>query len=426
MEELVLSAIQTTGTNALRYDFSASDGLEKYFSDVPFVIEYPVDISSVPEAVLAIPFICNVLPIIWLTDSRLVVEEMDRAFYDCLPNVKKGYEGMFPESRFAGEICPKRLVDCDHENNGCGAFFSGGLDATQTLVSHIQERPHLISIWGSDIQWDNPEGWKVVHDGICETAQRFSLPDAVIRSSFRQFDREDVLHSEFAAQLKDGWWHGVKHGLALLGHAAPYAYVQGLGTMYIGSSHCPLDGVVRCASNPAIDNHVRYGSCRVVHDGFEFSRQDKVHNVVEFVNQTGNSITLHACWQSQSGKNCCHCEKCYRTMAAILAEGADPAEYGFDEAEKNLPNMQNYIVEGKALNKNLAISGWMHIHNRVRQNKKALRSRKEWKYIKWIEKADFTQHEKLKMPLNNRIRGSLAKIKLYQTMSRMKRKLLKR
>lgn len=423
MEQIVLQSVIAQG-NALRYVFSVSQGLEPYFSGKPFVMEYPMDISGVPEAVLAVPFVCNVLPIIWLTDSRLVLPELDKDFFDCIPNVKKGYEAMFPESVFAGEVCPERIVECRRkENGGCGALFSGGLDATQTLVDHFDEKPHLISIWGSDIRYDNEEGWKAVHDGIAETAKRFSLPDAVIRSSFREFDREGVLHETFSEQLKDGWWHGVKHGLALLGHTAPYAYCAGLATVYIAASNCPADGVVRCASNPSTDNHVRFSGCRVVHDGFAYSRQDKVGNVVGFVRKTGKPVTLHACWRSQSGSNCCRCEKCYRTIAGILAEGEDAGNFGFHKAEETLPDMQRYIVEGKVLNENLAISYWKHIHDRVCQNKPVLEKKAYWKHIKWIGDADFLRHDQLKMPLRYRVQRKLAGFRLYQALSKVKGKL---
>lgn len=422
MERITLQTILKSDT-AITYDFFTTEGLNKYFSGKSFTIEYPVDISDVPESVLAVPFVCNVLPIVWLTDSELALPELDKDFFKCIQNVKKGYEVMFPESIFAGEIRPEKIVENRAQGNGCAALFSGGLDATQTLISHLSEKPHLISIWGSDIRFDNEDGWKAVHDGIAEAAQRFDLPDVVIRSSFREFDNEVLLSKAYSQQLKDGWWHGVKHALALLGHVAPYAYCQGISTVYIASSNCPADGVVRCASNPTTDNHVRYAGCQVKHDGFEYSRQDKVRNVVNFAKETGKQITLHACWQSQSGSNCCHCEKCYRTIAAILAEGADPVAFGFYEAKQTLPDMQRYIVGEKALNTNLAISYWQHIHNRVCCNRSMLQRTEYWKYLKWIAKADFHHLETIKMPLVYRIRQRMCGFWFYQALHKLKEKI---
>ena len=419
----------TVERNSVTYEYKVTLGLEKFFNmSTSLRVIYteqgePMSLESVPESVLVVPFVSNVLPIIWLTDSRLELPELDKDFYECIPNVKKGYEAMFPESVFAGEVCPEKIVENASQGDGCAALFSGGLDATQTLISHLEENPHLISIWGSDIRFDNEDGWKAVHDGIAETAQRFDLPDVVIRSSFREFDNEGVLHTEFLEQLKDSWWHGVKHALGLLGHVAPYAFVKGLSTVYIASSNCPADGAVRCASNPTTDNHVRYAGCQVVHDGFNFSRQDKTHNVVSFSKNTGKRITLHACWQSQSGGNCCHCEKCYRTMAAIIAEGADPVDFGFFETKKTLPDMQRYIVDGKALSAHLAQHHWKHIQNRIFRNRDGLRKTEYWRHISWIAGADFENYEKIKMPFKYRVKKKLATYRFYQELSRIKGKL---
>lgn len=103
-----------------------------------------------------------------------------------------------------------------------------------------------------------------------------------MHSTFREFDNEALLNSDFSQTLKDNWWHGIKHSLALLGHIAPYVWKHQINTMYIAASFCKQDGKVRCASDPSIDNQVRFSDCQVVHDGYEYSRQDKIHNLVEF------------------------------------------------------------------------------------------------------------------------------------------------
>ena len=420
MKEIVLQQINKND-NTISYTFSVSEGLSVYFSGKPFVIEYPENIEAVPDAIAAIPFVSNVLPIIWLTDSILRLKELDRAFSDCIPNVRGGFEQMFPESTFAGQILVDSIIGCDIPASvGSAAFFSGGLDAVHTLVRHLEERPALISIWGSDIRFENADGWEVVHKGIAEYAEKYNLPDVVIRSSFRDFDNEGLLHKTFSAQLKDGWWHGVKHGIGLLGHAAPYAYLHGVSTMYIASSHCPEDGHVRCSSNPLTDNHVRYANARVVHDGFERSRQNKVKDVVDYVNRTGDQLSLHVCWESQSGNNCCCCEKCYRTLVGLIAECADPVLYGFEDSQTTLCNIRERIL-GNPIYFEAMTSYWTHIQKRIVDNQRILRKRPVWKYIKWILKADFWHPETLKRPMS--IRERLSQYRWYQMLHELKVKL---
>ena len=426
MDTIVLRRIEKEQNN-IRYFFNIGQGIRSFFSDRPFVIEYSENIESVPDSILAVPFVCNVLPIVWLTDSKLIVPELDEAFYNCIPEVKKGYETMYPETEFRGQIEVGKIVPCDRkaEQGKCAMFYSGGVDSMDTLFRHLDEKPSLISIWGSDIRYDNREGWELLHRAIDEAANHFQLEDLVIRSSFRLFDDESALSRAFSGKLKDGWWHGVKHGLALLGHVAPLAYLRGLEKMYIASSHCPEDGHVRCASNPLIDNHVRYASCQVIHDGFECSRQDKVRNIVSFSQKKEDYLPLHVCWESQSGTNCCHCEKCFRTISAIIVEGDDPSKYGFAGFEHYMSDMLPALEKDPGL----LIRQWTKIQNGLINNKDRAKRSPYWKYIRWIERADFNHPETIQLSLSDRLkkahglRGKLGEFKFYQKLHDWKEKL---
>lgn len=427
MERILLQGIRKSG-NRIEYDYTVTDGLACYFTPDPYVIEYPASIESVPDGVLAIPFVCNVIPIIWLTDGVLEVTEMDKAFYHCLPDIKRGYETMFPETEWKGTLLVERIADSGDEVLPVGrsaTMFSGGLDAVHTLVRHLDETPDLISIWGADVAFENAEGWEVAHCGIADYAKAYDLADVVIRSSFRSFIREGHLSHVFSERLKDEWWHGVQHGIGLLGHVAPYAYLKGLSTLYIASSNCPSDGPVRCASNPLIDNYVRYVHCCVCHDGFECSRQDKIHQVVDYVRRTGEQLPLRVCWKTKNGDNCCRCEKCYRTIAGLIAETAEPVDYGFLDAWKTVSDMKKVLLKQGEMTPFLAESQWVHIQDAIVRNREVLQSKPYWKQIKWIEKADFRHPERLgiKPRTKVRLRTRLAKYKLYRLLRGVWRKL---
>lgn len=411
----------------ITYDFSVSNELKKYFSEEKFIIEYSENIECVPDSIASIPFVCNMLPIIWLTDAILELPELDEDFLKAIPEFKNGYTKMFPESNFAGEIITKPVKNtCNNSTKKSAALFSGGLDAVNTLVDHIDEKPHLIAIWGADIEYNNTNGWKKVYNGLKESSKTFDLPLTVIRSTFRDIDfHEKFLSADFSAQLKDGWWHGVKHSLALLGHAAPYTYLKGISMLYIASSYSTEDGPIRCASMPTTDNFVRFCGCQVVHDGYEYTRQDKITNVIQYHNKTKMTFSLHVCWESQSGNNCCHCEKCYRTIAGIIAEGADPVDYGFFEASETLPYMHEYIIDycsGTEEFKNF----WSHIQKRLIDNKSKVINTPYWQYIKWLEPIDFSKSKKLKMPVIFRIRRYLSSFKFYNKLHHLKTLILKK
>lgn len=432
LERITLQGIDKNNCE-LKYSFCVTNGLKQYFSDIQFVIEYPENIEQVPNAVLAVPFVANVLPIIWLTDSTLFLDELDETFYNSILEFKKGYEEMFPDCTFAGSIQVSKLVKCDSPAipGKSAMFFSGGLDSVQTLISHFEEKPELISIWGADIQYNNESGWRIVHDTISETAERFNLDSIVIHSSFREFDNEGELGREFGDKLHDGWWHGVKHGIAIISHAAPIAYLHNLSILYIAASSCSADGKVICASNPIIDNYVRFADCQVVHDGFEFSRQDKTHNIVEFCNKNSIRIPLHVCWESQQGGNCCHCEKCLRTIIGIIIEGGDPIEFGFNDLDSFVNENRSILVRsisapGFPMS---SVKLWIGIQSKMKANMPVLKMNPYWKNIMWITKVDFQHPEMIKAPMIYRvknakgIRGKLSQFKFYQFLHRVKEKL---
>lgn len=410
MEVITLNSILKQG-DTVYYDFAYTSGLKKYFTGKPFTINYAENIELVPDAILAVPFVGSIIPIVWLTHCELRLNSLDKAFYECLPNLKKGYETMFPESKFEGNIKVRELTDSvEMLTPHCAMFYSGGVDSMYTFINHLDERPDLLSIWGSDIKYENETGWKLVHQAIEEAAEKCGLPEVFFHSTFREFDDEGVLHAEFSSRLKDGWWHGVKHGIALLSHVAPYAYLHHITKMYIASSHCPEDGLVRCASNPLTDNQVKFVNCQVVHDGFENSRQKKIKKIIDFNLKEELYLPLHVCWESQSGGNCCHCEKCYRTIVGILIENGDPSKYGFSNWKKELVEMRKNMVENKNHYIETYSSYWTHISERIREQSNNLKYKTYWKDIKWIGKTDFKNIDSIKLDLKYRIYRKLSQI----------------
>lgn len=105
----------------------------------------------------------------------------------------------------------------------------------------------------------------------------------------------------FVFKSWDGWWHGFQHGIGLIGQAAPIAFNHKLKSVYIVSTFTIKDKVT-CASDPIIDNFVEFCGWKTIHDGYESTRQDKVHKISRFVKNTGVDVNLRVCWIS-SGKN---------------------------------------------------------------------------------------------------------------------------
>ena len=322
------------GEDTINISFSTFGEVSKAFRDDRFVYEFSKSLEEVSRAIAVVPFLCNVLPIAWIYDACIELEEVDADFFYAVNEIKRGYENLYPQYPFAGDITADRLVKSVRSSNGIPgslALFSGGLDAFSTLVSKINESPILLTVWGSDVPLRRQDAWIIVRDHTALTAQEFGLDHCFVKSNFREFLNQDVLDVKLHTWDRDGeWWHDIQHGIALLGLAMPAAHALGVSKVYIAATYAESDPKnLVCASYPTIDNHVRCAGILAVHEGFERNRQDKANQIVSFARETGMRLSIRACYSSRDGSNCCKCEKCGRTILGILAAGGDPKKMGF-------------------------------------------------------------------------------------------------
>ena len=360
------------------------DWKDVFHKEQKFFAEYSIDISMVPVSVAIIPFVSNILPIAWVYDAEILLPSIDKDYYESIPEFKKGYQDMFPMIDFKGSVKADEIVANNIEGQkGAVSFFSGGVDAFNTLACHIDEKPTLITLWGADVKLDDVAGWEKVEKHIKETCLEFELNHVIVKSSFRSFFDEWKM-SQKVIKSGDGWWHGFQHGIGIISHAAPIMYSLKRKTIYFASSFTAAEkGKYKCASDPTIDNFVRFCGADVIHDGYEFNRQDKVHNITQFAQKTGRRIALRVCWESSGGSNCCDCEKCWRTILAIYAEGLDPKEFGFqyDNFEKLLRKI--YIYRDKM--RHNSISRYSPVQTALRKNYTLKTVNKE---LRWFYKID--------------------------------------
>jgi hypothetical protein len=326
--------------NRLECTYSVSGEWEKYFKATnTFFAEYSKNIDMVPKSVAIIPFLCNILPVVWIFDGEVILEDIDKDFFESIEEFKRGFVTMYPGLSFKGRISPTKVVDNRQEDfNKTAAFFSGGVDAYNTLISHIDEKPILVTLWGADITLEDQAGWNLVNNHIRSIAGNNKLDYVSIKTSFRKFLDEGALSEYVIKRTGNNWWYGYQHGIGIIGHVAPFAYQYKVKTTYIASSLTEEDNST-CASDPSIDNFVKFCGSHVLHDGFEDSRQDKVNRISEYVNRTKTPVQLRVCWESEGGSNCCHCEKCHLTILCLIAGKNDPREYGFNYKDDEFADM---------------------------------------------------------------------------------------
>ena len=394
--------------NKLTYQTQIGAALTSYFSGGSFTIEYPITLTDIPASVLAVPFVGTMLPIAWLTGAEIVVPELDQAFYDCIPRVVGGYGVIYPNAALKGSVRADRLVKNDSPGDSAAALFSGGVDSFDTLLTHYGEQPRMLAIWGADVEYDNRRGWDEVERLLQSTSALLKLPYDVIRTSFRTFDNYFTLSRLSEPLLGSNYWYGLSSSISMLSHTAPLAYARGIGTLYIAASNSrrmdDLMGYDPCASNPFSDNEVRFAGCRVVHDGYEKIRQEKIENIVDICTQKiGRPAPVRVCYLSDDGHNCCRCEKCYRTIAGFLAAGASPEDYGFPYSIRLMAQMEPFLLQDRSMFDTTVKTDWWAIPERMRKVKHPSKSlRRYWPYVKWVRDVDFEHPEKLRVPLRTK------------------------
>lgn len=381
--------------NKIEYKYEVIGEWKKYFKfSEEYVIEYSKKIDIENTSLANVPLITNFLPIAWVLDAEIEIEELDKNFYDSINDFKKGYIDMYPSIEFKGGLKVRNIIDNSQNNKNTkkkpAVFFSGGVDAYQTLISHLKEEPLLLTIWGADIHLEDTDGWANVKKHTKSVANDHQLDYLFVKSTFRMVIDEGALTTLVWDRAHDGWWHGFQHGLALLGHIAPYVSIGNISVNYIASSFTIADkGRVTCASDPTIDDFVKFASSKVIHDGYDYSRQEKIANITQFIKQNNSDIKLRVCWKSSGGKNCCRCEKCYRTILGILAEGGKPVQYGFNYNKKNFKMMMIDLRTKTIVSKNLR---YKYIQDHLRKNMKVEEVDKN---LIWFYNLEFDNKEKL-------------------------------
>lgn len=371
-ESIKLNKIEVKN-NLVKYYFNVSDGLKDYFTNNYLFIEYSDDIclEKIPNSILVIPFISSILPLIWVTDSVMWVNEVDKTFYRSLSRIKNAYQDIYDYFPLKGSLIPAQIIDNDFQvNRETLVLFSGGLDAHTTYLRNQTLNPLLFNVQG----WykENTDEKNNVADIDIKDITRFSSNEKCdfryAKSNFATILNSRKFDSKFKKKTGDSLWHGFQHSMAFISIAIPVCYYYGVRTIYIASSFT-IGDYGRCASYPTTDSEFEFADLgRVIHDGFELSRQDKVKIVVEHQKKMNSDYQIKVCTFNE--ENCTMCEKCVRTMLGIIAENGDITKFGFN-VEGNLLNHFKSLFENNIVFFDVqgeSKKHWGYIKNRMIEN----------------------------------------------------------
>ena len=394
-ENLILDEI-VIQENLVKYKFSYSSGIAQYFTTNEMFVEYSQDVSDVPLSALAIPFVGSLIALTWLTDTVFWVKEVDETFYQSLKALKLAYQELYPHFKFGGRFVSAKIERNSYDNSPEKnlLLFSGGVDAMTTFLRHVDKKLLLCNVqgWYKDEKSPEPvaeKEFKIVSDFGIENKRSVLL----VKSNFATIVNEQVFHKRVGRLLGDSWWHGFSHSMSFISISIPLALKNKCRSILIASSFTIGDSRV-CASYATTDIEFKFcESGNTIHDGFELSRQDKVNVIVDYQKKRKLPFPLKVC--SFHEENCCHCEKCFRTIAGIIAEGGNPQDFGFEIKG----NIKEYFVRYFAENlqffgiKKESLSHWPHIKKRMQENYSTM-SKDKQEFVDWFMSYNFEGNRK--------------------------------
>jgi hypothetical protein len=195
-----------------------------------------------------------------------------------------------------------------------GAFFTGGIDSLTTLrrnrmtvaASHPEYIRDAVLLYG--INFDSDDRLETFDDAVKELSVVTSAIGAAVVPVFTNARR--VLNPDL------DFFRFKYHGALLA--AAAHILDGRLSTMSIGSSH-DYRHLIPWGSHPLLDGNLGSTYMRLYHDSQELSRFAKTRLVAEWEIGLQN---IKVCVTNWPGKNCGVCEKCRRTMLALIALNA--------------------------------------------------------------------------------------------------------
>jgi hypothetical protein len=327
--QIRLSSVEIKNDDTFVYHYEAGAFMRRFLTDEPLWVRYEGSVRDIPPGIAAIPFLGIISPIIWFYNGTLDIPALDARYAESMSSVKAVYQAMYPEAHLSGKVnIGKKTSDAPRDYPEKAIFFTGGIDSMATTLRHRRENPLLISIWGSEAGVHQEKAWQQVNEAQIAAAKEMGLQRTVIASNYLEVLQEMALNFHFPGRMQRSWYVEVAHGYIFFGLAAPLAWREHIGTIYIASSYTaqsgPPDG-----SYPALIEKIAWAGTHAVYDGGDEERQSKMERIITEVRSSFPGLKFNVCTLGKDEGNCNLCERCSRTIAGLALLGIDPSRHGF-------------------------------------------------------------------------------------------------
>lgn len=364
-----------------------SPNISKYFLTKSFFAEYDKNIADVDKSILVIPILSTIITVAWATGADVIIEKVDRTFLEALNRVEPIFRGWYPQFSFSTKIQVKEITSNKFFNKGCALLFSGGLDSRVSYLRHKGKKPTLISIFGTDVPPNEISFWDIVKKRLINFAKLDGVKISFIRSNAKQIINDNLLSKRYGVT---GWWEQVYFGILTLGLCAPLTKNNDIRYILFASSR-GRGFDEPWGSHPLVDNALSWADVKVVNDGYELSRQEKIKYVLK--DNADYLLDLRVCWVQQKQYNCGLCEKCLRTITGLVLEDIDPNKCGFNIRNGIFDLIKNYFMKGLMPCRGHILLVWQNIQNLIPDEMNDNKLYNSKKFFEWFKNFDLSRYE---------------------------------
>jgi hypothetical protein len=391
----------TLKDNIIRSKVTVPKKISKYMKTNELYIEYDEEIET-DSSILNIPIISEVISLAWLTNTDIIVKNLDKRFKESMDKVRPIYQKMYPESTMDSHLKVDNLIENKIKSDGTAQLFSGGVDSVYTTLTNLELKPRLITIWGVEGQPypENKDYWHMIIKSNKEFAQKNGLKSNVIKTNIRDIVYDRRVEHDFHKKLKDSYlWMRISCPLVLLGILAPLS-INRFNKVLIASGITSNHDHVKYphSTQPDVDENVAWADLAVTHDGY----LPRVRKIMGKLRQylLENDIILRVCLAQQEKMNCSKCEKCLRTIATLAFAGIDPNKHGFNVDKETFGLIKQALQKQKIIDDALMCNYWIEIQEMIPENlEDDIHGSKE--FFKWYK--NFEYREKKERSLYNKI-----------------------
>ncbi|HEY49463.1 MAG TPA: hypothetical protein G4O13_05395 [Dehalococcoidia bacterium] len=393
--EISVDRIEVSASE-LCYRLRVPRAMRKYFlRDISYVrYDSAIDLEKSGESILAIPIVSMVAPIAWAVGADVRIRELDAAYLEALIKLRDILRDIYPRFSYSGSIHIEKAVVNTFGGSRAGLLFSGGVDSLTSYLRHKDEKPDLIVVRGIQVTTFADEFWDGLVDDVRCLADRGGVTVLNIETDMLQNTNFELLSREFGVD----WYGDVAENFCMLGVCAPLTAARDIGSMYIAATYS-TGAIERTMAHPQVDSNMAWADVRVVHDGYDLSRQQKIG----YIRRSGSLdylSKLSVCRENLLGQNCGKCEKCMWTITNMVVEGIDPNDCNFHIDGNTFKRIKDNFLKGRMEMSPFMLYWWGDIQQYVpEQIENDIHGSRE--FLEWFREYDLSQYR------TNRVRRFL-------------------